>query len=322
MKVNASHLKAVFVLGVVCFSTGCPKPPQTGMDANTLVSINNDVISKKEFEQRLFRETRAMEGTGPLTPAELAPFKQSLLDTMIEARVVLEAARTLSISVTPDELDRKLLALSGEYPAGTFEQMLTASKTTPDELRRDVKERLVIEKFFTETVFSRLAATEGQVRQYYDEHADEFQEPEKVHGAQIVVVGLDDIKRLQQQLWQGKKFTELAQKFSISPDAKVGGDLGFVARGELPKQFEDVLFKLGVNQTSEVVASEYGFHLFRVLEKQPARKRELAQVRALIESKLLAQLRASAQAQRVAELKSKAAITVNQEAFQQAVGHQ
>jgi peptidyl-prolyl cis-trans isomerase C len=317
-----SSLSQTIFVGSLCVLSACPKPQQAGPDANTVATINTDVITKKEFEQRLFRETRAMEGTGPLTPAELTPYKQTLLDTLVERKLVLAAAHAQSLAVTPEELDRKMLAVAGEYPGGTFEETLAASKTTAEELRRDIHERMLIEKFFNETAFARLAVTEGQVRQYFEEHADEFLEPEKVHGQQVVVAGLDDIKRLQQQLQQGKKFAELAQKFSLSPDAKVGGDLGFVARGELPKQFEDVLFRLAVNQTSDVVPSEYGFHLFRVLEKQPARKKELPQVRAAIEAKLLSQLRTEAQSKAVAALKASAKIEINQEALAQVAVHQ
>ena len=100
----------------------------------------------------------------------------------------------------------------------------------------------------------------------------------------------------------------------------MGGDLGFFARGTMPAAFDEVVFKLSVGGTSEVVSTEYGFHLFRVVEKKPARKRELNEVRNLIEEKLLAGLRAEAQKAYVAELRSKAVVSVNDEAMQSVSG--
>ena len=160
-----------------------------------------------------------------------------------------------------------------------------------------------------------MAVTEEQIRQYYEEHAADFVEPEQVHAQQIVVKGLDEAKRVQQQLWQGKKFPDLARRYSLSPDARVGGDLGFFARGTMPPAFDEVVFKLSVGGTSEVVSTEYGFHLFRVLEKKPGRKRELIEVRGAHRRAAAHHLRADAQKAYVAGLRAKATIVLNDESL-------
>ena len=105
-----------------------------------------------------------------------------------------------------------------------------------------------------------------------------------------------------------RQFPDLARRYSLSPDARVGGDLGFFARGTMPPAFDEVVFKLNVGGTSEVVSTEYGFHLFRVLEKKPGRKREFTEVRGVIEERMLASLRSEAQKAYVAVQRAKAAI--------------
>jgi len=157
--------------------------------------------------------------------------------------------------------------------------------------------------------------TEEEIRRYFDEHGTEFQEPEQVHCAQIVVKGLDEIKRIQTQVRAGKKFADLARRYSLSADAKVGGDLGFFPRGVMPPQFDEVAFKLGVGQVSEVVTTDFGFHLFKVLEKKPPRKFELAEVRAKVEEKLLKDKRALAQAEYLKGLLEKAQVRTNEQSF-------
>jgi peptidyl-prolyl cis-trans isomerase C/foldase protein PrsA len=222
------------------------------------------------------------------------------------------------VQVTQEEVDRRVLALSSEYPAGTFDEALSGSQTTRAALIRSTREQLTIEKLLQQQVFARVAVTEEQIRRHFDEHAEDFAEPEQVHAQQIVVKGLDEAKRIQQQLWAGKKFSELARRYSLSADAKVGGDLGFFARGQMPPAFDDVVFRLAPGTTSEVVVTEYGFHLFRVLERRPAHKRELAEVRPAIEQSLLARLRTDAQRRFVEALKAKAEIKVNAETLQAA----
>jgi peptidyl-prolyl cis-trans isomerase C/foldase protein PrsA len=213
-----------------------------------------------------------------------------------------------------------VLALSSEYPAGTFDEALSQSQTTRAALIRSTREQLTIEKLMQQEVFARVAVTEEQIRRYFDEHAEEFVEPEQVHAQQIVVKGLDEAKRIQQQLWAGKKFPDLARRYSLSADAKVGGDLGFFARGQMPAAFDEVVFHLSPGGLSEVVSTEYGFHLFKVLEKRAPRKRDLAEVRGPIEQKLLTQLRTEAQRAYVEALKAKAQVKVNGDTLQAATG--
>lgn len=301
-------------------AAGCPQQQKPKQDPTVVATVNGEVLARDDFERRLAREAQAMEGNGPRTPEQIEPYKQALLETLIERHLLLQAARAAGVTVTTEEVDRRVLALASEYPAGTFDDALAKAQTSRAALVRSTREQLTIEKFLAQEVFARVAVTEEQVRRHFEEHAEAFVEPEQVHAQQIVVKGLDEARRVQQQLWQGKKFTDLARRYSLSPDARVGGDLGFFARGTMPPVFDDVVFKLGVGGTSEVIPSDYGFHLFRVVEKKPARKRELNEVRALIEERLLAQRRAEAQKAFVAGLRQKASITVNDETLAQVSG--
>lgn len=301
-------------------AAGCPQQQKPKQDPTVVATVNGEVLARDDFERRLAREAQAMEGNGPRTPEQIEPYKQALLETLIERHLLLQAARAAGVTVTTEEVDRRVLALASEYPAGTFDDALAKAQTSRAALVRSTREQLTIEKFLAQEVFARVAVTEEQVRRHFEEHAEAFVEPEQVHAQQIVVKGLDEARRVQQQLWQGKKFTDLARRYSLSPDARVGGDLGFFARGTMPPVFDDVVFKLGVGGTSEVIPSDYGFHLFRVVEKKPARKRELNEVRALIEERLLAQRRAEAQKVFVAGLRQKASITVNDETLAQVSG--
>ncbi|MFT3713845.1 MAG: peptidyl-prolyl cis-trans isomerase [Archangium sp.] len=306
-------MRLAFSIFTVALLSACPPDQKAKQDPNVVATVNGEVIARPEFERLLAREAQAMEGNAPRTPEQVEPFKQALLETQIEKVLLLQAARTANVTVTTEEVDRRVLALSSEYPAGTFDEALVLSGTSRAALTRSTREQLTIEKLLAQEVHARVAVSEEQIRRYYDEHAADFMEQEQVHAQQIVVKGLDEAKRVQQQLWQGKKFPDLARRYSLSPDARVGGDLGWFPRGTMPPAFDEVVFKLSVGGTSEVVSTDYGFHLFRVIEKRPARKRELEEVRQIIEQKLLTTLRADAQKQYVEALRTKASISLNNE---------
>jgi peptidyl-prolyl cis-trans isomerase C len=280
--------------------------------------VNGQALARSDFESELGREMATLDGS-PRSPEQAEPFKVALLDTMVERVLLLQAAREAKVTVSPDEVDRRLLALAAEYPDGV-DGLIRSSQTTRPELTQRTLEQMTIEKLYAEQVDARLAVSEEVIRAYFDQHPEEFTEGEAVHAAQIVVKGIDDAKRIQGQLWAGKKFPDLARRYSLSPEAKLGGDLGFFKRGTMPPAFDEVVFTLPVNQVSEVVTTEFGFHLFKVLEKRPPRKKELAEARAQIEKRLLDNARREAQANFVKTLRTRATLVVNQNALQQVKG--
>ncbi|HEX4804221.1 MAG TPA: peptidyl-prolyl cis-trans isomerase, partial [Myxococcaceae bacterium] len=165
-----------------------------------------------------------------------------------------------------------------------------------------------IQKLLREQVYSRVGVTEEEIRAYYEGHLADFHQPDEVRASQIVVRTAEQARFIERQIRSGKNFGQIAATYSLSPDAKRGGDLGYFPRGQMPRQFDQVIFKLKVNQVSGVVRSDYGFHLFKLLARRPARQKTLAEVKGQIEQKLASEKREQAQAEYVKMLKDKAAI--------------
>ena len=222
--------------------------------------------------------------------------------------------------LTRAEFEREL-ARSLELPDGS-------TAPTPDQLgalRRTVLQAgldrllFVQEKLFHELVYPRVAVTEEEIRAELDAHPELLQEPEQVHAAQIVVKELDQAKEIRAKLREGAKFADLARERSLSADAKDGGDLGWFPRGVMPPQFDAVAFSLGTGQISDVVTTDYGFHIFKLIERRPARKKDLASVRAEVERQLLRAKQEQAQTDFVTQLRSKADIRINETLVAQVV---
>ncbi|AGC41839.1 putative foldase protein PrsA [Myxococcus stipitatus DSM 14675] len=315
MRLSPTRAPLLSLVLTLAVGSGCNTPPKSTPDPTVVATVNGEALSRADFEQELGRELASTEAA-QRTPEEIEPFKRTLLDTYIQRMLLLQAARKNNITVTPEEVDRGVLRLSGDYPAGNFNEVLAQGQLSLAELRAREASRLTIEKLFSHHVYSRVALTEEELRAYYAVHESELHEAEQVHAAQIVVKGLDEARRVQAQLKSGKKFADLARRYSLSADAKVGGDLGFFPRGQMPPAFDEVVFKLGVGQVSDVVSTEYGYHLFKVLERKPARKRDFAEARQWVESKLLEEKRAQAQDAFVKELRDKAQVQVNEATLQ------
>jgi peptidyl-prolyl cis-trans isomerase C/foldase protein PrsA len=311
---------AVAPLVLVCAAAQCRSEKTSAIDDEVVALVNGEIVSRAEFEVELARELQSIGPEEPRSPEQIEPYRRALLDTLVDRALLLQAARKANLTAPPEEVDRRVLRISSDYPAEGFDEALAQGKLSMPELRRKTAALLVIEKLFEEHVYPRVAVTEEEIREYYAEHKEQFQVTEQVRAAQIVVRTLDEARRLQQQLRQGKKFAELARKYSLSADAKVGGDLGFFARGVMPPAFDEVAFRLAVGQVSDVVTTDYGYHLFKVLERRPAQKRELGAVRAEVEQKILEAKRAEAQKIYLAKLRQEGQIVVNEPVLQTLIG--
>lgn len=306
----------VLLVVAVTALVGCHRPKGLPYDPNVVATVNGEPITRAAFEKDLRRDLQMVDPIAPRSPEQLEPYRRALLDTLIERTLLLQEARRKSLTVQPEEVDRRVLRISADYPAEGFEAALAQGELSLAELKQKTADLLLIEKLFTEHVYPRVGVTEEELRDAYEAHKAEYALPEEVRAQQIVVRDVDEARRIQQLLRSGKKFGDLARKYSLSADANVGGDLGFFARGVMPPQFDEVAFKLAVGQISDVVASDYGYHLFKVLEKRPARQRELAEVRGEVEKKLLHQKQEAAQREFVALLRKGAQIVVNEPVLQ------
>jgi peptidyl-prolyl cis-trans isomerase D len=143
-------------------------------------------------------------------------------------------------------------------------------------------------------VADTIQVTDAQVQDYYNSHKDEYRTPERVRARHILLSTAnkpkDEVPKIQaqaeallKQIKAGGDFAELAKKNSQDPgSAPKGGDLGWVSRGQMVKNFEDAVFTLKPNEISNVVTTEYGFHIIQVLEKQPAHLQTLDEVKPAI----------------------------------------
>jgi parvulin-like peptidyl-prolyl isomerase len=281
--------------------------------------VNGQVLTRAEFERELARSLELADGTSAPTPDELGALRHTVLQAGMDRILFVQEAAKRGLEISAADVEQRLQRMRADWPAEEFDALLSQRHQTLDELRAELRAQLVQERLFHELVYPRVAVTEEEIRAELDAHPELQQEPEQVHAAQIVVKELDQAKEIRAKLREGAKFADLARERSLSADAKDGGDLGWFPRGVMPPQFDAVAFSLGPGQISEVVTTDYGFHIFKLLERRPARKKDLAAVRAEIERRLLRAKQEQAQTDFVTQLRSKAELRVNETLVAQVV---
>jgi peptidyl-prolyl cis-trans isomerase D len=159
-----------------------------------------------------------------------------------------------------------------------------------------------------EAMKARITVPPGDVERYYRQNIEQYSSPEQVRASHILfkTEGKDEAEvrrkaeEVLKQVKAGGDFGALARKFSEDEgSAKQDGDLDYFGRGRMVKEFEDVAFSLAPGSVSDLVKSQFGFHIIKVVDKKPASTRPFEEVKAQITDQLAAE-RAQTQASELA----------------------
>lgn len=148
-----------------------------------------------------------------------------------------------------------------------------------------------------------------EAEQYYRTHENELALPERLRLHHILVSSEADVRRIAQRLADGEDFAALARELSLDPSAPAGGDQGEIALDDLPA-FAQAVTRLGPGEVSDPIRASDGWHLFRLDERLPARRRTFDEVAPEITDRLRRQRGDALLAQRLAEAADKYNVVV------------
>jgi len=251
--------------------------------------VNDRLITQSEFDKRL---ALALKGSRPGTDA--AEVKKGVLDDMIRERLLEERAKEMSVSATDEEIDAAVERVKAQYNLSTdaeFDAALAQSGMTRDDLKRQMRESITLQKVVGREVTSRMDLSDDALRLEYERQKEKFYAvPETAHVAEIMVrfspqdadarqQAVSRIEELRGRIKAGSPFAELAKEFSQGTTRERGGDMGTVAKGELMEAFDQVVFSERAEEYPAPVLLPDSIHLFHVIERKPAGFRPFAEVK-------------------------------------------
>ena len=266
---HRTHLRILSLL--LCLSglvAGCSSEPVVEA-LPALIVINDQEITKADF---LVEFEQSLQKDQQLSGIEREELQRSFLVQLIDRELIHGEARRLNIALTDADVEAALQGYRGDYPGSSFEEMLAERGLTLEAWREELKESLIMEKLLEQAVYSMVSVSDEEVAAYFKANRDQFDRPEQVRARQIVVADEAEGQEVLGILRQERPFAEVAAEYSLSPDAEQGGDLGFFSRGEMPPEFDAIVFDLPVKRLSDLVKSEYGYHIFLVEEKRKAKR--------------------------------------------------
>jgi parvulin-like peptidyl-prolyl isomerase len=261
----------------------CHRKPSVPPDV--IARVGERMATLDDFKRYLDRNT----GTDL---AQMGPeVASAMIDQYLEAVVLSEYAAAHGVEIPAEKIAS---AVRNDAGATVIEKR--------DEMRR---QKLIGD--MSETI---AAPADADVRTYYEQHPGEFRSGEELHVKQILVHDEAVANEIAEKLHAGAPFEELSSQYSLAPNAKKGGEIGYVSRGELPKMFEDEIFALKPGSISSIIRTDATFHIFKVQDRRPPGVIDLQTASPVIRERLKDDALRERMAQLVARARSELSVAV------------
>jgi len=153
------------------------------------------------------------------------------------------------------------------------------------------KKDLVADRLVQDVLRKRALVSEAEVKAYYEEHEKEYTQEFRV--SHILLNTLEDAEKVK-KLTEKAGFYWLAKKYSVDKHTRRGGDLGFLSKGNMIPEFEKVVFNMKVGEISDIIETDFGYHIIKLTDVRPARhKLKFEDVKDQITNMLLMKKRAA-----------------------------
>lgn len=280
-----------------------PQPPLP-----PLIEVGARQLSLEQFEREMALAYPDISG---LPAKEQFLLKKQLVHQLIDRELILGEAARLDVKISPDEMDAALNEVRGSYSQDEFNQLIRQEGKTLDSWLAALKLRLITAKVSTAILADQVKVADQEAEAYYLAHKEDYRRPVEIRARQMLFKTREDALDVLSMLDDGGDFAKLAEQYSLSPDHESGGELGYFSQGTLPREFDQVLFRLPVGQVSEPVESPYGMHLFLVESRRPAGLRPFAAVKDEITAMLVRQKEEDVFRQWLEKLRSTVRVKVN-----------
>ena len=207
---------------------------------DVIAKVGGDTITTEDFSERMMAAPPAYQAY-----INTEPGKKQFIDLLVREKLVLESAKQAGIDKREE-----------------YKSSLEEFKEEQKRQLKDYESGLMMEMYIKEVQENMITASEDEVNKYYEEHKEDFTSPVAVTAKHILVPTREEAELAFERINKGEPFDKVAQEMSTDKvSAQRGGLIGPFRKGELVKEFEEVVFNLKTGEISEIVETPFGLHI-------------------------------------------------------------
>lgn len=245
--------------------------------------VNGKGITKVDYERQLLIAEQQLTNQGQVfDETKMEDFKASILENLIDGELLFQESQKRGLNISEERIGEQFDAVKNQFNSTEeFDRAMGEMNYTENSLKEDIGRRIAVEEFIEKEISKNISVSDEESLEYYDNHPEFFTEPEKIKASHILIrieetsntaqkeEALEKIKEIKKKFEAGEDFAALATTYSEGPNNIQGGDLGYFQRGQMVKPFEDAAFSLKTGEISDIVETQYGYHLIKVTNRQP-----------------------------------------------------
>lgn len=223
-----------------------------------------------------------------------------------------QALATRGVLIDDAALDAYIKDINAEPVHADSHQHESTVPLSDEQWRLLQRYHLIASRYRDTFITPFLWVDDSDIEAYYKTHRDRFTEPAAVRARHILTRTEGKARTLRHRLLAGSNFAQLAVEHSMAPEAHDGGMLGWIRRGQFPAIFEDTCFALPQGAVSGIVRSEYGFHIFKVIERRDETTQPLSAVREMIRARVRSDAAHAAWKMHMDNLRAQTPVTIHE----------
>ena len=298
-----------------------PARPIPAVLPEVIADCNGDKIPKAEFAGAV-RSVEQRAG-GPIPTEKRAEVYRGVLDDLVAYRLLKQEVKQRPLTVTDADVDARIAAFKQQMGTeANFKAALQAQQITEAKLREDARTDLLVSKLLDQEVNQKILVKPSDIATFYEKNPGRFQQGETMRASHILVLVPAEANLQARTALRGRAeaalkaakagqdFAKLARQYSQDSSAQRGGDLGFFPKGQMVPAFDQAAFALAPGQVSDLVETQFGFHIIKATEKRPARIVPFTEVAGQIQQFLEQEQRQEKSKALVDQLKSKGKVQI------------
>ena len=283
----------------------------------TVAKVNSVQITAGELEEEVSRLLPPSGSHGKVDPQKRKQVRQMALEQLIVRELAYQRGKALRLEVEPEVREATIRKIRARYKTeNSFREALRADEITEPEFIHRVEKDLLLRNIYKTEIDDKAAVSDSEVRQFYDQNKAKFLRPESIHLRQIVMKAIPGngsnaekkIYEVFDKLKAGEPFDTLAYQYSEDDYRVMGGDNGWIHRGQLAPELEKAAFAAKPKTLTGPFQTSFGWHLLRMEERQTQRQLKFQEAREDIAASLRQKRLRQRKSEFVRELKEGARI--------------
>ena len=246
------------------------------------MTINGENIPRDKLQAQVDHmiNQRGLNSGGITQPAVFKQIQQEVVDQLIVQELLWQEAKRRNFIVEDEIVNERLQQMKSKFDTElAFQFKIQAGGFTEETYREDIRQQESVQRMISDGIAPGISISDEEVEKFYTTNIDQMQRPLAVHARHILIkpesadpeaqqAAMDEADKILAEIRAGEDFVKLATDRSQAPSAPQGGDLGYFGVGQMVESFEKAAFALQKGEISEVVQTQFGYHIIRLEDRR------------------------------------------------------